>query len=586
MKNKLPSSWLKKLNILDIAFQPIINIHSGQIFGVEALVRNFREAGFKSIFEIFDSAHKEHVLYSFDLALREKTFKKFTQIEGSNTLKLFYNLDNRLLEMPDFSDGNTSAILEKLHINQENICFEISERHEISESCSIENVIAHYRDENFTIAIDDFGVGYSGYQLLYDSTPDIIKIDRYFLQDIHKSVKKQLMLRSITNLSIQLGIQVIAEGVETEEELLTCRDIGCHLVQGYLIQRPTKETREIEETYDNIVNILLSSKRNIDNKSKIEAYIDEIEPIYKKFPMSRVVKHFKENKQTEVVPVLNEKQEPVGVFYESQIREYLYSPFGISLLLNDNSEKSKLKNFINSCSHIDINSSIGSIIEVFSANPNSAGIIITLNSCYYGFLSARAIITIMNEENLIIARDQNPLTKLPGNRMIEKYIGDVESSNAPHMFCYFDLDNFKAYNDTYGFRNGDRIIQLFADIMKKNLPSDFFKAHIGGDDFFTAHKVYDDSKMCLEQIEQVVDIFTQSVREFYSKEDKKRGYISTKNREGVMQNFPLLTVSASIIITNQNRMNQKFSFNLNQILAQQKKIAKNEPRHIAISSTL
>ncbi len=584
--NALTQQWLKRLAILDIAFQPILNIHTGKIFAVEALLRNFNEAGFKSIFDVFDSAYRENILYSFDLALREKTFEKFTHIKEHETLKLFYNLDNRLLEMSNFSDGNTNTILEKLNIKKENICFEISERHEISRNCSIENIITHYKDENFCIAIDDFGVGYSGYQLLYDSTPDIIKIDRYFLQDINKSMKKQLMLRSITNLAIQLGIQVIAEGIETKEELLTCKDIGCHLIQGYFIQKPTRKTDEIQEVYSDIVEVLQSSKRNSDNKSKLDVYIDKIEPIYNASTMSKVVEYFKNNKQIEIVPVLNEKKEPIGIFYESQIREYLYSPFGISLLLNDTSNKSKLANFINSSPHIDINSDIGSIIEVFSSNPNSAGIIVTSNSVYYGFLSASAIISIMNEENLIIARDQNPLTKLPGNRMIQKYISKVETSNVSHMFCYFDLDNFKAYNDIYGFRNGDRIIHLFADIMKKNLPTDFFKAHIGGDDFFIANKIYDNSKMCLEQVEHIVEVFIQSAKEFYSEEDKKRGYIQTKNREGIMQNFPLLTVSASIIITNQNKSNKGFTLNLNEILSLQKKVAKAEPKHIAISSIL
>lgn len=501
-------------------------------------------------------------------------------------MKLFYNLDNRLFEMPDFSTGNTNKILKELEIKKEYICFEISERHEISSNATMETLLSHYRDENFTIAIDDFGAGYSGYKLLFDSTPDIIKIDRYLLQNIDKSMKKQLMLRSITNLAIQLGIQVIAEGVETKGELLTCKEIGCHLVQGYYIQHPTQTTAQILEVYEDIKEVLLSSKRGNNNKSKINNHIEKIAPLYKKQAMSEVVNYFKKHKKREIVPVLNASNEPVGVFFENQIREYIYSPFGISLLNNDASVKSKLKNFIVTCPHIDINSDITAIIELFSSNPNSAGIIVTLNSQYHGFLSARAIISIMNEENLIAARDQNPLTKLPGNRMIQKYISDIENSEDSYMLCYFDLDSFKAFNDVYGFRNGDRVIQLFADIMRKNLPSDFFKAHIGGDDFFVANKIQDNSKMCLEYIKQVVSIFIHNARELYNHEDKERGYIVTKNREGILQNFPLLTVSASIIITNQNKRQSNFSTTLNEVLSLQKKVAKSEKNHIAISSIL
>ncbi len=584
--NKLSKKWQERLDLLDIAFQPILNMHTGKIYAVEALLRNFRDVGFKSIFEVFDTAYSENVLFAFDIALREKTFKKFTTIQNYEEIKLFYNLDNRLFEMEDFSGGNTNKILKKLNIKKENICFEISERHEISNNSSMERVLTHYRDENFFVAIDDFGTGYSGYKLFFDSTPDIIKIDRYFLQDINKSMKKQLMLRSITNLAVQFGIQVLAEGVETKAELLVCKEIGCHLVQGYLVQHPTQQVLEIQKEYEHVQTILQSSKRGNSNTNSIENHIQKIDPLYKKQTMSEVVTYFKKHKDREIVPILNNKDEPLGVFYEKQIKEYIYSPFGISLLNNGTSINSKLKNFIEPCSHVDINNDINTIIELFSNNPVSTGIIITVNSKYYGFLSARAIISMMNEENLIVARDQNPLTKLPGNRMIQKYIADIEQSDNSYVLCYFDLDNFKAFNDVYGFRNGDRVIHLFADIMRKNLPSDFLKAHIGGDDFFIANKIIDNSKMCLNYIQQVISIFIQNVQEFYTDEDKKRGYIICKNREGIVQNFPMLTVSASILITNQKRKRNNFSNVLNEILALQKKVAKTDPNHIAVSSIL
>lgn len=583
---KLSDRWLERLELLDIAFQPILNIHTGKTYAVEALLRNFRDAGFKSIFEVFDTAYKENVLYAFDLKLREKAFKKFTKIKNYENIKLYFNLDNRLLEMQDLEIGNTNTIFKDLNINKENICFEISERHEMSDNSTIEQVLTHYRNEDFTIAIDDFGTGYSGYKLLFDYTPDVIKIDRYFLQNIDQSMKKQLMLRSITNLSIQLGIQVLAEGVETKAELLTCKDIGCHLVQGYLVQHPTKDVSQIVEKYENIIEIFSSAKRGKNKNSKIINHIQEIDPLYKKQPMSEVVEYFKKHKKQEIVPVLNNSNDPLGVFYENRIKEYIYSPFGIALLNNNTSDKSKLQNFIEPCANIDINSDITAIIELFSNNPNSAGIIVTVNSHYHGFLSARAIISIMNEENLIMARDQNPLTKLPGNRMIQKYISDVENSKDSYVLCYFDLDNFKAFNDVYGFRNGDRVIQLFAEIMRKNLPSDFFKAHIGGDDFFAANKIVDNSKMCLNYIEEVISIFIKNAKDFYSQEDKERGFIRTKDREGVIKNFPLLTVSASVVVTKSDRLQGDFTTTLNEVLSLQKKVAKAEENHIALSSIL
>lgn len=585
MNNELPKIWQEYLDILDIAFQPILNIHNAKTFAVEALLRNYEDIGFKSIFSLFDYVHKENLLYSFDIALREKAFKKFTTIENYKDIKLFYNLDNRLLEMPNFSNGNTIKLLKRYGIKKENICFEISERHEISGDCNLEKTLQHYKEENFCIAIDDFGIGYSGYKLLYDTKPNIIKIDRFFLQSIENNLKKRVMLRSITHLAIQLGIKVIAEGVETKAELLTCKYIGCHLIQGYLIQKPTKETKEIIEEYEQISDFIKSDKRKNSKGAKLESYIDKIESIHIKTKMSSVVDYFQKKDSPQVVPIVNSNEEPAGIILEMQIKEFLYSPYGRSILLNDGSNKSKLKHIVNHCAWADINSSMSTIIELFSNDPESVGIIITKNSKYYGFLSARAIISIINEENILLARDQNPLTKLPGNRMIDKYISESTKGDDTHFLCYFDLDNFKAFNDVYGFRNGDRVIQLFADILRKHLPSEFFKGHIGGDDFFVAIKTDENEEQHIFTILEVIKKFTDGAKNLYSQEDKEKGYILAKNRDGVKTKFPLLTASASLLIIHKNTKNRS-SECINNILSTQKKVAKNDSKHISISSLL
>lgn len=586
MKNKLPKKWIKNLEILDIAFQPILNIHTGKIFAVEALLRNFQEIGYHSIFALFDKIYKDNLLYSFDIQLREKAFKKFITIDGYENIKLFYNLDNRLFEMPNFTQGNTSKLLKKYGIKKDNICFEISERHEISNNSNMEQLLTHYKDENFCIAVDDFGVGYSGFKLLYDSVPDIIKIDRFFLTDIEKDIKKKLMVRSITHLAIQLGIKVIAEGVETREELLTCRDIGCHLVQGYLVQKPDTNTKKIVKKYQNIIELIESDKRVVPGECKMEVYLDKIEPLSVKSSMSLVIDHFKVNSNSPIIPVVNLLYEPIGILQENRIKEFLYSPYGRALMLNDGNKKAKLKNLIQACGIADINSGISTIIELFSNNPESIGIIMTNNSKYYGFLSARAIISIMNEQNLLYAMEQNPLTKLPGNTMIEKYISDVSRDREPYLLCYFDLDNFKAFNDVYGFRNGDRVIQLFADTLRKNLPQEFFKAHIGGDDFFIALRINEDNDSIYKKyISTIIDKFIKNVKSFYSHEDKKNNYIVAKDRDGNTKKFPLLTVSASLLIIHKNTKKRCLE-NMNKILSMQKKVAKKEHSHISASSLL
>ncbi|MDT8338630.1 MAG: GGDEF domain-containing protein [Sulfurimonas sp.] len=586
MKLELPKKWIRNLKTLDVAFQPIVNIHTGKIFAVEALLRNYKEVGFNSIFELFDTVYEDNLLYSFDLKLRKKALKKLITIDNQEEIKLFYNLDNRLLDMPNFKHGNTGKLLKHYGIGKNRICFEISERHEISNVSRMQEVLAHYKSEDFCIAIDDFGVGYSGYKLLYDSKPDIIKIDRFFLSDIQKDAKKKLMARSITHLAVQLGIKVIAEGIETKEELLTCRDIGCHFVQGYFIQRPTLLASEIAQEYPHVLNILNSEKRVTESACQIETFLDTTPPFSIDAEVKNVVEYFQKNPLTDTVTIVNSNNEPVGILQENKIKEFIYSPYGRSLLTNNGAKKSKLINLIEPCGITEINCNMSTIIELFSNNSESIGIILTNNSKYYGFLSARAIITIMSEQNIIHAREQNPLTKLPGNSMIEKLISEIIESEKTYILCYFDLDNFKAFNDVYGFRNGDRAIMLFADILRKNLPPEFFKGHIGGDDFFVAvESTKENEEKYTEALSKIVQKFEYDARELYSKEDKKKNYIISTDREGSKKRFPLLCVSASVLVVRSNA-SRRNADHINNILSLQKKVAKQESSHISISCLL
>ena len=141
--------WEEIIGVLDFAFQPIIDSHTGRLYGVEALLRSYNEAGFDSIGQVFDTAYEENYLYSLDLKLREKVIEKFKEIKFCNDIKLFYNLDNRVLEMPNFCLGNTELILAKYGINKSVITFEISEKHRFNNIIGINNMLSIYKDQGY-----------------------------------------------------------------------------------------------------------------------------------------------------------------------------------------------------------------------------------------------------------------------------------------------------------------------------------------------------------------------------------------------------------------------------------------------------
>lgn len=227
----------KIIEKLNFAFQPIVSIETGEVLAYEALLRGCETVGFKGISEFFDTMYECNLLYYTDKKLREKSVENFKIITKGNEL-LFYNIDNRLLNMPDYSPGYTCELLERLNFSQKKFCFEISEKHPLKSGISTKEILRHYRKQGYSMAIDDYGAGYSGLKLLYHSEPDYIKIDRFFIEKIESNDKKRIFVENIVSLAAHMGVKVIAEGIETKEEYEICKSINCDYAQGYYIKKP------------------------------------------------------------------------------------------------------------------------------------------------------------------------------------------------------------------------------------------------------------------------------------------------------------------------------------------------------------
>lgn len=164
---------------------------------------------------------------------------------------------------------------------------------------------------------------------------------------------------------------------------------------------------------------------------------------------------------------------------------------------------------------------------------------VTKDSKYYGIVTIKDLIEKTAEIEVNNARYSNPLTGLPGNFLIEKEIEKCISHYEEYCVLYFDIDNFKAYNDVYGFENGDRIIKLLADIINRNISNRNFIGHIGGDDFISIIYSGDTNNIC----ECIIKEFDELKLAYYDEKDLKRGYIEAQNRHGIEERFPLVSIS-------------------------------------------
>jgi len=141
----------------------------------------------------------------------------------------------------------------------------------------------------------------------------------------------------------------------------------------------------------------------------------------------------------------------------------------------------------------------------------------------------------------------SPLTRLPGNLAIESDLRRRIDAFEPFAVIYLDLDNFKAFNDVYGFTHGDEAIQLLAhstvDVVRRRGTTTDFVGHIGGDDFI----VVTQSDRAEEIAKEIIAEFDRDIRNLYNVKDLRAGYIETRDRRGALNRFPIMTLSMAIV---------------------------------------
>jgi GGDEF domain-containing protein len=174
-------------------------------------------------------------------------------------------------------------------------------------------------------------------------------------------------------------------------------------------------------------------------------------------------------------------------------------------------------------------------------------IIISEGNNYRGLITIKEILEYITEKNVEMAKNSNPLTGLPGNMLIDDKLDKVIKVPGKKHVLYFDLDNFKAYNDIYGFENGDKVLKMTGELLEQIIGKlgieKSFLGHIGGDDFIAIIEIEDPVPL----LENIIKIFDARVKGFYSEKDANRGYFISYDRKGEIDMFPLTTMSISVV---------------------------------------
>ncbi|GHC22428.1 EAL domain-containing protein [Aidingimonas halophila] len=216
-----------------MAFQPIVDVAHNRITTHEALVRG--PAG-ESAFSIISQVTQD-LMYRFDQSCRVKAIQLASRLGMQERLSI--NFLPNAVYAPEACIQATLEISKQVGWPAERIVFEITETELVEDRAHLSNIIDSYRSMGFMTALDDFGNGYANLDLLTDLHPDFLKIDRELVQDCDHDKRRQSLLNAIIALSIDLGIQLIAEGVETQAEACWLASQGIVRQQGYFYAKPS-----------------------------------------------------------------------------------------------------------------------------------------------------------------------------------------------------------------------------------------------------------------------------------------------------------------------------------------------------------
>ena len=214
------------------AFQPIVDLRDQTTFAHEALVRGVNGEGAFSVLEQVD----DHNRYRFDQLCRVRAIS--TAAELGMTQYLSINFLPNAVYRPEVCIRSTLEAARTYGFPLERLIFEAVESEHVENNKHLMNILREYREFGFKTAIDDFGAGHSGLNLLADFQPDLIKLDMALIRDIHRDRVRQIIVRNVVNMCRELGVEVIAEGIEDAAERDFLADCGIYLMQGYWFARP------------------------------------------------------------------------------------------------------------------------------------------------------------------------------------------------------------------------------------------------------------------------------------------------------------------------------------------------------------
>ncbi|WP_018410545.1 EAL domain-containing protein [Methyloversatilis thermotolerans] len=531
---------------LGMVYQPIVRLDEGSVMAHEALVRGPEGGTLHLPSLLFATAREIGLEAELELACVEAAVRHFDVAAPG---ELYVNCSaGTLRRLAAEGCVELLALLSRHALSPSRLVLELTEHERVTEIDALRGAVSRLAALGIGFAIDDFGDGRSSLRLWSELAPPRVKLDRYFAHDIHLDARRVEAVRAVVQLARAFGAELVAEGIERPAELAVLRDLGVHCGQGYLFGRPQGAT--VHRVPDEVVAILGSRKVAVlpdtphrgaaETVARLAVSAPAVEPHTANLA---VVQVFTEHPELLALPVLDQGI-PVGLInrrafmdlYTQPYHKEVYGRRPCALFMNPNPLRVERSTPLEAMS---------SVLAGEDQRYLYDGFVVTEYGRYVGVATGESLVRAVTEMRIEAARHANPLTFLPGNIPITEHLRRLMASDSDYAASYFDLNNFKPFNDLYGYYRGDEMIKLAArSIQQEADPLRDFVGHVGGDDFIVLFQSEDWRARC----ERIIERFNGEALGLFNAEELARGFMEGEDRKGNRTRFPLTTLCAGVVL--------------------------------------
>jgi EAL domain-containing protein (putative c-di-GMP-specific phosphodiesterase class I)/GGDEF domain-containing protein len=525
-------------------FQPIVSLVDGTVYAHEALVRGPVGGELHTPDKLIRAAAEEQLSFEFESAALAAALRGWGATKAPG--RLFANISSQ--SVLRLCDGDSVLplldMVHEAHVMPRMLVLELTEHEQVSDIDALVRVIQQVRQAGIGVALDDFGDGHSSLRLWSQLKPQIVKIDKYFARHISANADKLKTLQALMQIAETFGSELVAEGIESADDLRVVRDLGLSFGQGYLLGHPDRyPVRHVDGMARRVLNerrlAVFPELGRVASTGLIRDVPLIAAPTATPDTSNDELAHmFLARSELHAIALLQDDR-PVGIinranFMNEYSKLYYREVWGKKPCVVHANMQPRI---------VEREHSVDQLIGILTSQDQRYlvdGFIMTENGRYIGIGTGDQLVRSVTETRIEAARHANPLTFLPGNIPISQHMERLLRKRVHFVACYADLNHFKPFNDYYGYWRGDEMIRLAAQIAMTHCdPQCDFLGHVGGDDFILLFQSADWRQRC----ESLVEEFNARARAMFDPKAQAAGGIEAEDRHGVMRFFPCTSLS-------------------------------------------